>query len=387
MNYPTLLYHKNNSELTISINHVRQIAAHKDLWDDFLPEMHHLKLRHLLALENAQLPDIENHYLQIFIKDKLVGLAYLQLFKFTSAHLNFDTPGGFQSRVIKFILPKKLHLLICGNLFRINFQGYYFKNELHNALIFDAIELFIKQAGKLKPCGIIVKDCREVFLEEQYTVPKYLFFTGDVTMEIARRQHWNTFDDYLNDLTKKYLKRAKKIIKAFDGIVIKELSAAEISENATVIERLYWNVVNKQKVRLGTVNAAYLYELKKDLEQNFELHAIYYNNIMVGFYTYIFYRTEMEAHYIGLDYAYNDIHKTYFNILFLSVRKMIERKYDKLELGRTSKEAKTNLGAHPKQIFNYIKIKNPAAKFILQYFLKRFNRSEDQKQLERSPLK
>ena len=92
---------------------------------------------------------------------------------------------------------------------------------------------------------------------------------------------------------------------------------------------------------------------------------------MIGFYTYIFYTNEMETHYIGLDYAYNDTHKTYFNILFLSVQKMIERKYEKLELGRTAKEAKANLGAVPKQIFNYVKVKNPLAKITLNYFLKK----------------
>ena len=133
--------------------------------------------------------------------------------------------------------------------------------------------------------------------------------------------------------------------------------------------------------------AAYLYELKRDLEHRFELHALYLNDVMIGFYTYIFYTNEMETHYIGLDYSYNDTHKTYFNILFLSVQKMIEGKYEKLELGRTAKEAKANLGAFPKQIFNYVKVKNTFAKIALRYFLNRFNRSENQKQLERSPLK
>ena len=108
---------------------------------------------------------------------------------------------------------------------------------------------------------------------------------------------------------------------------------------------------------------------------------------MICFFTYIFYNTDMETHYIGLDYNYNTVHNTYFNILFLSVQKMIERKYEKLELGRTSKEAKANLGAHPKQIFNYIKVKNRVAKIALRYFLKRFSHSENQKQLERLPLK
>lgn len=373
--------------MNISINYESNIAAFTNLWDDFLPETHHLKQRHLLPLEKAQLPDIENYYLQIFLKNKLIGLACLQLFKLNHAHLNASNPQTFKSRLVKFFLPKSPQLLICGNLFRINFQGFYFKNEQHNAFIFDAVELFTRQHKKLSPCGIIIKDCKEVFLEEQYAALKYNFFNADVTMEITRRPHWITFDDYLNDLTKKYHKRAKKIIQAFTTVVTKELNAEEILKNTAELNRLYLNVVNKQKIKLGIVNAAYLYELKLDLDEHFELHALYVNNKMIGFYTYIFYSNEMETHYIGLDYRYNDTHKTYFNILFLSVQKMIERKYEKLELGRTAKEAKANLGAFPKQIFNYVKVKNPLAKIALQYFLKRFNQSENKKKLERSPLK
>ena len=373
--------------MAITINQVTQIAAYEGLWDNFLPETHHLKSRHLQALEEAGIADIENHYLQIFLKGKLIGLAYLQLFKFKHTHLNFSATQTIQSSLIKFFLSKKLQLLICGNLFRINFQGFYFKNEQHNGFIFDAIRLFIDQNKKAKPCGIIIKDCKEVFLEEKYTTSKYHFFNGDVTMEISKRNQWNSFDDYLKDLTKKYAKRAKKIIEAFNDVVIKELNAEEILANATDINRLYYNVIDKQKVRLGIINAGYLYQLKLDLEEKFELHAIYVNDVMIGFFTYIFYDTEMETHYIGLDYEYNNTHKTYFNILFLSVKKMIEGKYEKLELGRTAKEAKANLGALPKQIFNYVKVKNPVAKITLNYFLKRFNRSENQKQSERSPLK
>ena len=364
--------------MTISINYVSKIAVYKDVWDDFLPETHHLKQRHLLAFENAQIPDIENYYLQIFLKNKLVGLAYLQSFKFSHAHLNFSSPESLQSKLIRFFLPKALNLLVCGNLFRINFQGFYFKNEQHDPFIFDAINLFLQQNRHLKPAGIIIKDCEAVFPDEKYTAAKYRFFTGDVTMEITRQQQWNCFDDYLKDLSKKYLKRAKKIIQAFAGLTTKELNAEEILENSADIDRLYWNVINKQKVRLGIINAAYLYELKMDLDQRFELHAIYANDIMIGFYTYIFYSNEMETHYIGLDYVYNDTHKTYFNILFLSVQKMIEGRYEKLELGRTAKEAKANLGALPKQIFNYVKVKNPVAKIAVGYFLKRFNQSENQ---------
>ncbi len=371
-------------KITVTIS--KSISSCNKTWDELLPTHHHLQSSHLFAFEKANIEDVENNYVQVFLKDKLVGVVYLQQFLFQHKHLNFSSDKKIKSKLIKLLLPKRLPLLVCGHLFRIGFQGFYFKNEAHNNLVFDAIELF-KQENKYKPCGTIIKDCAEVFVEQQSSVFDYHFFNGDVTMEIHRREHWKTFDDYLKDLHKKYLQRAKKVLKAFEGIEQKELSADEILENKTIIEKLYWNVVNKQTIKLGTIHVNYFYELKNDLANNFEFYALYKNNRMVGFYTFIFYETEMETHFIGLDYEENKIHSIYFNILFFGIQKMIERQYHKLELGRTAKEAKVNVGALPKQIFNYINVKNKLAKITLNYFLKRFNTVEDNKQIERNPLK
>jgi hypothetical protein len=372
--------------LSITITISRNVESVNKDWDSFLPLTHHLKSNHLLAFENAKIEDIKYSYLQVFLKDKLIGVVYLQQFLFKHKHLNFSDGKQLKSKLIKLFLPMQLPLLVCGHLFRINFQGFYFKNELHNNHLFDAIELF-KKEQKYKPCGIIIKDCATIFVEQKSSLLGYHFFGGDVTMEIQRREHWKTFDDYLKDLHKKYLQRAKKIIKAFEGIEQKSLSAIEILENKITIEKLYWNVVDKQTIKLGTINANYFYELKNDLQEKFELYALYKNETMVGFYTFIFYENEMETHFIGLDYEANKTHNVYFNILFFGIQKMIEMQYNNLELGRTAKEAKVNVGALPKQIFNYINVKNGLAKLTLNYFLKRFNTVEDNKQTERNPLK
>jgi hypothetical protein len=373
--------------LKINITIAKHISECLNPWDDFLPAHHHLKSRHLLAFENAKIEDVENNYVQIFLKDKSIGLLYLQQFTFKHKHLNFNQQQTFKSKFIQFVLPAQLPLLICGHLFRVDFQGFYFKNQAHEMLVFDAIELFIQHNKSNKPSGIIIKDCEAPFVEQKAEFFKYHFFNGDVTMELSRRPHWLCFDDYLKDLNKNYLQRAKKIIKSFAVIEKKELTAAQIIEQAGVIEKLYWNVVNKQTIKLGTVNAAYFYELKNDLQQNFEFHGLYQNNVMVGFYTFIFYNGAMETHYIGMDYEANKTYKLYFNILFLSTQKMIEQQYNKLELGRTAREAKVNLGALPKQIFNYIKVKNPIIKITVYYFLKRFNKAANHNLVERSPLK
>jgi hypothetical protein len=373
--------------LKLIITIARSIRECSSSWDELLPDGHHLRLRHLQAFEEARIDNIENVYLQVFSKDKLIGLVYLQKFLFRHQHLNFSQPATFLSRCLRIILPAKIPLLVCGHLFRVDFQGYYFKDPAPPTLVFEAIRLFLKQNKKYRPYGIIIKDCESVFVNENYRAFGYEFFNGDVTMELNRRPHWLSFDDYLADLNKSYLHRARKIIQASNTIDKKELSAPEILEHSADIERLYWNVVNKQTVKLGTVNIDYFYQLKTDLGQNFEFHTLYQDDVMVGFYTFIFYGRTMETHFIGMDYEANKKFKIYFNILFLSTQKMIERQYVSLELGRTAREAKVNLGARPKQIFNYIKVKNPVVKMTLNYFLRRFNRSASEHLAERNPLK
>ena len=128
--------------------------------------------------------------------------------------------------------------------------------------------------------------------------------------------------------------------------------------------------------------------MKKDLYDKFEFHAFYKNQVMIGFYTLIFYDVNrMETHYIGIDYEENKTHQIYFNILFFAAKRMIENKYNRLELGRTARDAKANLGALPKQIFNYINVKNIFVKFTLNYFQNKFNEMESKNLVSRTPLK
>jgi hypothetical protein len=372
--------------LNITITTSHQIANFRQSWDDLLPATHHLRSRHLKAFENAAIENISNNYVQVFLQNELIGLLYLQQFCFEHKHLNFNSKPTVSSRLIQCILPKQIPVLVCGHLFRINFEGYYFKDAAHLPHLFEAIELFCKQTNS-RHRGIIVKDCTGEFRQKDCRLFDYRYFNGDVTMEISKKLEWLNFDSYIQSLKKDYRQRAKKILKHFDGIETKELDADEILNQSAAIEKLYWNVVNKQTVKLGTINTAYFYELKKDLQQNFELHGMYMNGVMIGFHTFIFYEQTMETHFIGLDYEVNKTHNLYFNILFISIRKMIDGKFDLLELGRTGREAKANAGAVSRQVFNYIKVNNWLVKLTINFFLKRFNKIANYNLAERSVFK
>jgi hypothetical protein len=130
--------------LKIIIRIFKKIAECSDTWDDFLPASHHLKSRHLESLEKACINNIECNYLQVYSKDQLVGLVYLQKFMFTHEHLNFEQPPAFLSATLNFLLPKQLSILVCGNLFRVDFQGFYFKVPERPTMAVEAIKLYLE---------------------------------------------------------------------------------------------------------------------------------------------------------------------------------------------------------------------------------------------------
>ena len=94
--------------------------------------------------------------------------------------------------------------------------------------------------------------------------------------------------------------------------------------------------------------------MQKYFGANFKVAGYFLDEKMVAFSSYIYYKTQMEVHFIGIDYQYNDEYKLYFNILFDGIKEAIAGGYSKIELGRTAREAKASAGAVPVEIYNYI---------------------------------
>jgi hypothetical protein len=365
-------------------NSINQCAAE---WDRLLPDGHLLSSHHLKAFEQANIADINCYYVQVWQNNKNIGRLYIQWFSLQHKHIRFGTALTAGACVARCLLPAQMPVLVCGHLFRIHYPGFYFSNPAHESLVFEAIQTFINQQKMGKPVGILIKDCEHVFARQSCQWRGYRYFDGDVTMEIVRKSQWHSFQDYLASLNKNYRQRARKIKQAFDPICTRLLNEAEIIANANQLCQLYLNVVEKQTIKLGIVNGNYFVELKRDLGDHFECHALYAGEKMVGFYTFIFYATDMETHFIGLDYEANEQYKLYFNILFAGIEKMIEKKLNKLELGRTARLAKANTGAVPKQVINYIWLRNRVANWALRYYLQRFNKNENKNIQQRNPFK
>lgn len=101
----------------------------------------------------------------------------------------------------------------------------------------------------------------------------------------------------------------------------------------------------------------------------FYIDAWFLDGKMVSFASGFYLPTEIEAHYIGFDYAINKEYELYQNILYSYVEEAIATKKASINLGRTASEIKTTVGAKAHELICYIKPQNTVSKLILKPFM------------------
>ncbi len=364
------------------VEHESLFPVAKD-WDSFLPPHHSLKSYNLLAMENSQLPNLQFIYLQIFDKENVIGQIYLQHLKITPEHFNgtaLDKPG--LTWVMKCVNSQFSDVLICGNIFRIHFPGYYFKNIQDEAKIFNFLFDYVNEKKAVRYCGVLLKDCVNPIQNPGF----FKSYRNDVTMELE--VNFKNFEAYRSLLNKKYKQRLDKITKSLEGISLVEFEVADIKANAEKINELYLNVAKKQAYRMSYVNALYFENLKVAHGKDFIFQAYYFKDQLLAFSTHILYENnEMEIHFIGLDYQYNEKFNLYFNILFNGLKVAIEKKMKRLELGRTARLAKASMGALPVEMTNYVYIRKGIPALAFSFFNKWFSKSIGEEWLLRKPFK
>lgn len=362
-----------------------------ETWGEILPEQHHLRHSDIEALENAKPDDIDFRYVNIYQNNSLIGVMYLQCLNFNSKHYHhniFDRPVLKQLK--QCIVTQSVKLLICGNLFRVNFQGFYFIDKSQREQIFDCLQLYrLETKNENGLCGILLKDCSREFTIKQFTCYQFKSFKQDLTMELDISEDWSSFDDYLNALSRKYRQRVVKIQKSIQTLAMKELGVEELIAEKGRVTELYQNIVQKQSIALGILNAEYFVEMKKNLGDNFRVYGYYLDHKMLAFSSNIYYpnKAKMEIHYIGLDYAYNKQYNLYFNLLFDGIKCAIINGFKTIEMGRTAREAKANAGAHAVENFNYIWVKPGIIRMAFNFIGSWFDGNIGEDWKKRNPFK
>ena len=333
---------------------LRKIASD---WDLLLPENHPLRSHFLLAIQDAGLPDVQFHYLLIHKDGEPAGIAYFQHFHFHAGHYDSRALGqGPMAYLSQLLLCQETGILVCGNLFHLAQEGFYFRNPEDRELLLPLVKEMEK---KLKPGAVLIKDIRKPFSENALKNNRFRSFDEDQVMSLILSPEWKSFDDYLGSLSKKYRQRASKILSAAEGLIFLELDEDEIEARKGEIEALYQQVRQRQALRVGSLTGAYFSEMKKVWGNKFSIRAwLNPEGKMLAFSSHFLHPgSQREVHYIGFDTDANDKYLLYFNILFDGIRCGIEQGEFEVQFGRTGFDAKASAGAIPSNNLHYFRVK------------------------------
>ncbi len=354
-----------------------------------------LQLDYLSVFESNPPKNVRFHYALIYEHKKPVALAYFQVIDFSSESFGSimeqrDGDGCCVADYIKKHIKSHLlrsadhfnmRLLICGNACISGEHGFATIPGINKSEALDALAdviYRISRSEKLrgKIAAVLVKDFYRDSLAYTRELEefKYHDFLVEPNMIVAIK--WQTFDTYLDAMSKKYRSRAKSIIKKSAAVERRSLTHEEIKKAAKEIDRLYLNVHLKAKFRMATLEPGYFENMKKVLGDKFNFVGYYSQGKLLAFRTSFVLNTSIEAHFIGLDYEQNKELELYQNILYDYVHEAIYHQVEELHLGRTASEIKSNVGAEAHELTCYIRHRNPLSNRIIKPFIDYLKPSE-----------
>jgi hypothetical protein len=363
-------------------------------WNDALAEDNALHSTKIGVTELALTPDIKNYYVQGFCPNNtLVFQAYSQQLQVHSGQFNLTgnkLKQWFIRTSIDIARPK---LLVAGNLFRHDVQMLQFHKRSITALdrsriVEQAIDYMMAYT---KSQGVFIKDIPKPIAKFFLTKKEYQRMDNDIAMYLDIPPHWTSFEDYQNELKRKYRNRAKSTRKSFEAVNVRNLSLEEIISYKKEMHELYKQVTKNQVVSMGELSEDFISELKKSLGETYQVTGFFIKENgaekMIAFSSAIIHDGVHDMNYIGFDYALNQKYSLYFNMLFHCVACAIGNRCHKLLLGRTALEAKAIVGCEPDYLYTFYKLKSRFINEIVKNITARFENRLGEGWENRHPFK
>lgn len=361
-----------------------------EAWDSLIGDFFYGRKAHLSVVEKVQSDSLKFFYVLVKKEERYIAAMYFQ-------YLNFSMENAVNSwqnkneQKCSLVYPflflakgKQLPLIQSGNLFCTEDNGLYFSPETceeeKSSIIQEVVDfltLYIK-GGKNMYFMLTGFPVNSTLLKDFHP----LEIEPNLILNIS--SSWNTFDDYVSNMSSKYRQRVKKVMKQTDDFVITSLSLEEIETLEETLLKLYRNVAEHASFNMAYLSKGYFVEYKKLYQDQFLVQAYWKDQQLVGFCSSFFIQCEQYVHFIGMDYLFNEKWPLYHRMLFEFVRTSIQRQDVKIYLGRTATEIKTTIGAEPIPAINLIKIQSAFYKCVLPKILNKFGAKP---YIVRSPFK
>lgn len=327
----------------------------------------------LKAFETAN-ADIKFNYLFAFQGKTPIAFANTQIVTISVQTItkNIKIAAWLKRLINNLFCNNQMRILFVGNVFLSGEYGTFLKQDKDKIKTFSALAKSVKELYKTSKRlhGIFVKDFKEesLYITNELKNFGYAAMRVEPNMMIYLKPEWQSFDDYKNALKSKYRVKANKADSKSEGLVAKRFSNEDVVVHKQELQQLYENTIANANFNAQVLNLKTYINLKATYHDKFIVKGYFLENKLVGFLSAMVNGDHLDAHFIGLDYAFNKKYAIYPRILNDYVRLGIEHNSKHINLGRTASEIKSTLGAQPQDLMCYFRHKNP----LLNKFIKPF---------------
>lgn len=314
---------------------------------------------------------IKYTYLVLSLTDKIMGFAIIQelLVDLDVAAAQLPVHTKLAKTAHCYISNRNSIIAVCGNVFLSGAYGVYIKDLTNSSSIYKTIAQYIKSSALGKKASVyFFKDFNA--LNQHYanrvTTKKYEPFPVAPNMILEIKDTWKSYEDYKNALKSKYRVKVNKADSMSAGIKVVSFTAAQIVDYRERLQILLHNITDRALVKTIDLNIATYASLKTAFPDRVLFNTYFFENELVGFAVAFLSKSTIDAHFIGMDYTINKQLSLYPRILNDYVRLAINHKVKTLNLGRTSSEIKSTLGAIPEPLVCYFRHKRTLANLIFK---------------------
>ncbi|MBF8149731.1 N-acetyltransferase [Winogradskyella sp. F6397] len=330
----------------------------------------------LKAFERAN-TDIEFNYIFILKNNDAIAFANTQIVTIGIETITKNitiTSDKVRRAVNNMFCNNEIRVLFCGNVFLSGEYGTFIKEGEDKVETFKAIAKGVRQVtnSTKKLMAVFVKDFKDESLPITNHLEDFNYAAMQVepNMIITLKPEWQSFEAYTNALKSKYRVKANRADAKSDTLVAKLFSVKDIEIHKDALQELYQNTIDNANFNAQILNLDTYVHLKKTFKDQFIVKGYFLNEKLVGFLSAMQNDTNLDAHFIGIDYSKNKEFAIYPRILNDYVRLGIATKSTQINLGRTASEIKSTLGAKPETLTCYCKHKRYLPNQILKPFIK-----------------
>ncbi len=310
-----------------------------------------------------KLPNLlDINFLEIYCKEhpKLTHLLIMDTNMRLYAHifkLKFNKARGYlqNNSVVNIILSLiKFDVLYLTNSFITNIPSFISDKSISLSVLLNSI--------KDNYSIIVIPD----FLFKQLRVEKdnYTKIEVEEEMVLDIRSEWSELTDYTSDLKTKYRNKIKRIMKETSILEIRDLKSDDLNKYIFELKDLFCQVVEGSQFKGPEFETS---SFASFVEKGFmRVEGYFLNEELVGFSSYIEKKQIIYSYFTGFNKKINKSTPIYGRILIENIKHAINLKKDRLVLGRTANEYKSNFGASPVRSYIYLRIRNRFARILLR---------------------